>query len=113
MRLWTRTMFAAILAVALLLPTIDLCICAEDLAGSAQAATLAATADAAQDAAPCQPAGGKDAACQYCHCFHLAGMARTERVALGAVISHAGPAWASLASVYPPPAFTLLRPPRA
>jgi hypothetical protein len=113
MRLWTRAIFAGILAVALLAPTIDLCICAEDLAGSAQAAT-ALPADMAQDAAaPCQSEDGKSAACQYCHCFHLAGMARMERVALGTAISQAGPAWTSLASVYPPPAFNLLRPPRA
>jgi hypothetical protein len=113
MRLWTRAIFAGVLAVALLLPTIDLCICAEDVAGSVQAAATV-MADAAPDAAaPCQSEDGNSAACQYCHCFHLAGMARIERVTLDAAMIHAAPAWTSQDSLYPPPAFSLLRPPRA
>ena len=102
-------LLAVLLVVALVLPTIDTCICAADLGLADPAQT-----SAAQSAVVSHDSEGvKGGLCQNCHCFHLAGLVRMERVMLGATISSNLTAWAVPEAPDTVPGFTLLRPPRA
>jgi hypothetical protein len=108
MRAWTRAIFVCLLAVGLLLPTIDICVCAADL-GMASDMQTAALDDSASHGL--EEKGG--APCRACHCLHVAGLARMERIVLGTVVADAGLAWTRPDAVHTAPAFALLRPPRA
>lgn len=104
---WARALFAGVLAVALLLPSLDFCICANDL-GLSDATPLAAAATVAS--APSRDAD--DCSGVYCHCLHPAGLARLDLVALETIVTDARVDWAIPDSLRPIPGETLLRPPR-
>ena len=102
-------LLAVLLVITLILPTIDTCICAADL-GMADPVEISAV----QSAVPSHDSGNiKGGLCQNCHCFHLAGLVRMDRVMLGTTISSNLAAWAVLEAPYTAPGFMLLRPPRA
>lgn len=102
-------LLAALLVVALVLPTIDTCVCAADF-GTGEPVEISAV----QVAVPSHDSGNsKGMLCQNCHCFHLAGLVRIERVMLGTKISSSRTAWATPEAPDTVPGFTLLRPPRA
>lgn len=107
-RTLARAVSALVLALALLIPTIDICICAADLNLAAPGQTAMLEDEAAHDK---ESATGSP--CRACHCFHAVGVMRLERVALGADASGTRQAWSPLDAVHAAPAFTLLRPPRA
>lgn len=108
-RIWARAVFACVLAIALLVPTIDTCVCATDL-GAPQVASSQANKPAASSH---DDEAAKGSPCHYCHCSQPVGVTRLERVALGTAVSDANEGWASPDALHPAPSSTLLRPPRA
>ena len=111
---WIRALFALCLAVALLLPTFDTCICATDLntAGFPKASQEFVSVAAAVSGGQLYPDDGVGAPCVNCHCFHGVCIAKSDRVTFETKLSSLESSQARLSHPSAAPPVELLRPPR-
>ena len=109
-RIWARAVFACVLAIALLIPSIDTCAADFNLGNASQAAVALPAVSQVDNLSG---ESSKGTPCHYCHCSHPVGLVRAERTVLGAAVSDAKLGWVPPDALHAAPAFTLLRPPRA
>ncbi len=112
-----RVLLTCALALAFLLPSYDSCICAADFDqnGSGNISLELANYSVGTHAAAKQgdTETTKGVPCQFCHCYHWVGVARTEHPTFGATLTATNVFEPATSSAPTAPTFSLLRPPRA
>jgi hypothetical protein len=109
-------LFAALLALAVVMPTIDVYACANDKAPTATTVSAAVSKVASQQqksGAPIERHDDGDSGCIHGHCHHGIGMAKLSEVELASVTLPMGKVAPRTVETPPSgPAIDLLRPPR-
>jgi len=115
LRKWSGTLLAGLMALALLVPTIDSFICIADIGQPTQVASAQNVQTAKQfPAQPQQDQDDVDPLCPHGHCHHWVGVTRlAERVDLKPSAKILEPVRGDYDSPPSAPRTELLRPPRA
>ena len=111
LRGWSAVLRAMFLAFAIMIPTIDTCICSAD---EDQAAFSVKVSVGDTSNAPAQPRHAGDASCNHGHCHHWVGVPRIgERLAFEAKLTDGRIPPGLYAPPPSAPQIELLRPPQA